>query len=72
MTDGAHHLPGVELRDTGSLVVAHHEPTGVSSNGETAAEAIRMLADGVAFQTGSDLPVDHPEAFFEEIAEDDD
>jgi len=58
---------GVEfVQEEDGRVTARHVESGVSSFGDTEAEALRELADALDSHFGHGEPIDDPEAFLEE------
>jgi len=56
----------VEEEDDGRVTATHVE-SGVSSFGDTEAEALRELADALDSHFGDGEAIDNPEAFLEEL-----
>ena len=62
---------GVEfVREDDGRVTAKHVESGVSSFGDTEAEALRELADALDSHFGDGDPIDDPEAYLEELGVD--
>jgi hypothetical protein len=59
---------GVEfVREEDGRVTARHVESGVSSFGDTEAEALRELADALDSHFGDGEAIDDPEAYLEEL-----
>jgi hypothetical protein len=62
---------GVEfVREDDGRVTARHVESGVSSFGDTEAEALRELADALDSHFGYGEAIDDPEAYLEELGVD--